>query len=138
MKSYYRIMLGKQSLYAKEAREGNYIGVGWLPDVDLTNKLPDNWREFNKEYIPIYLDKNPSKTKIAAGLACGMLHTITKGIVVGDIILSPDGQGNYFVGEITGGYEYHKDSDLPHRRGIHWYQRVISRDELSESLRNSA
>ena len=44
-------MLGKKSIHAKEAHDGNYIGAGWLSDIDLTNKLPDNWREFNKKYI---------------------------------------------------------------------------------------
>lgn len=131
-------MLGKKSAYAKEAHEGNYIGAGWLPDVDLTNELPDNWREFNQKYIPIYLQLNPDKTKVSAGLACGMLHTIAKGILVGDIILCPDGQGSYLVGEVTGNYEYHEGTNLPHRRNVRWYARTISRDEISESLRNSA
>ena len=131
-------MLGKKSVYAKEAHEGNYIGAGWLPDVDLANKLLDNWREFNKEYIPIYLDQNPDKTKVSAGLACGMLHTIAKGVLIGDIILCPDGQGSYLVGEVIGDYGYHKGAKLPHRRNVRWYARTISRDEISESLRNSA
>ena len=51
MKHYYRIMLGQKSIYAEEAYNGNYIGAGWLEDINLTNKLPDNWREFNKKYI---------------------------------------------------------------------------------------
>ena len=131
-------MLGKKSAYAKEAHEGSFIGAGWLPDLDLTNKLPDNWREFNQKYIPIYLEQNPDKTKVSAGLACGMLRTITKGVLIGDIILCPDGQGNYLVGEVTGDYEYHKGEVLPHRRSVRWYGRNISRDEVSESLRNSA
>jgi restriction system protein len=67
-----------------------------------------------------------------------MLHTIAKGILVGDIILCPDGQGSYLVGEVTGDYEYHKGANLPHRRNVRWYARTISRDEVSESLRNSA
>jgi restriction system protein len=138
MKNYYRIMLGKKSVYAKEAHDGNYIGAGWLPEVDFTNKLPDNWREFNQKYITIYLEQNPDKTKVSAGLACGMLHTITKGVLVGDIVLCPDGLGSYLVGEVTGDYEYHREATLPHRRNVRWYARHISRDELSESLRNSA
>lgn len=138
MKNYYRIMLGKKSIYAKEAHEGNYIGAGWFEDVDLTNKLSDNWREFNSKFIPLYLKKDPEKTKISAGLACGMLYTITKGILIGDIVLCPDGQGNYYVGEVIGNYEYHKGIALPHRRSVRWYAKTISRDELSESLRNSA
>ncbi len=138
MKNYYRIMLGKKSVYAEEAHRGNFIGAGWFKDVDLTNKLPDNWRDFNSKFIPLYLEKNPDKTRVSAGLACGMLYTIAKGILIGDVVLCPDGQGNYFVGEITGNYEYHKDQTLPHRRNVSWFSRTISRDEISESLRNSA
>lgn len=131
-------MLGKKSVYAKEAHEGNYIGAGWFDSVDLTNKLSDNWRDFNKKFIPIYLKENPDKTKVSAGLACGMLYTIAKGILVGDIVLCPDGSGNYFIGEVTGDYEYHKGKILAHRRGVRWYTKTISRSEMSEPLRNSA
>jgi restriction system protein len=138
MKNYYRIMLGRKSVYAEEAHKGNFIGAGWFEDVDLTNKLPDNWRDFNSKFIPLYLEKNPDKTKVSAGLACGMLYTITKGVSIGDIVLCPDGQGNYFVGEIIGNYEYHKNQTLPHRRSVRWFSRTISRDEISESLKNSA
>jgi restriction system protein len=43
----------------------------------------------------VFLEQNPDKTKIAAGLACGMLWTISKGIQIGDVVLCPDGKGNY-------------------------------------------
>jgi len=138
MKNYYRIMLGRQSIYAKEAYEGNYIGAGWFENIDLTDKLSDNGRKFNKKFIPIYLRKYPDKTKVSAGLACGMLYTIAKGISIGDIVLCPDGQGNYSVGEVVSDYEYHKNATLSHRRNVRWYTKTISRDETSESLRNSA
>ncbi len=130
-------MLGKQSIYAKEAHEGNYIGAGWLPEVDLTKKLTDNWREFNKEMIPLYLSKYPDKTKIAAGLACAMVHTVSRGILKGDIVLCPDGQRNYFVGEVTGDYFFQPGTSLPHRRSVNWYPGTISRDGMSEQLKNS-
>lgn len=130
-------MLGQKSIYAKEAHEGNYIGAGWLPDIDLSGKLPDNWREFNKKYIPLYLEKNPEKKKISAGLACGMLYTICKGIMIGDIVLCPDGSGNYYIGEVTGDYTFVKGGALPHRRSVRWFSRSVSRDEMSESLQNS-
>ena len=131
-------MLGQRSIYADECYKNNFIGAGWLEDVDLTNKLPDNWREFNKKFIPLLLEKDPSKTKVSAGLACGMLWTIAKGISVGDIVLCPDGKGNYYVGEIIGEYEYHKGEILPHRRPVRWFSKIISREEMSESLRHSA
>lgn len=137
MKNYYRIMLGKKSAYIKEAVEGNFIGAGFLENIDLTNHLPDSWRDFNKEFIPVFLKTNPDKTKVSAGLACGMLWTIVKGIQVGDIILSPDGNGNYMVAEITGSYEYYPGQILPHRRPVKWLQNSISRESFSDSLKNS-
>ena len=42
------------------------------------------------------------KSKISAGLSCGALHTVCKGIIQEDIVLSPDGRGSYMVGEIVG------------------------------------
>lgn len=137
MKNYYRIMLGRKSIYAEEAYKGNFIGGGWLEDINLTNKLSENWREFNKEMIPVFLEKYPDKTKVAAGLACGSLHTITKGIQIGDIVLCPDGKGNYYVGEVTSGYSYHKGEVLPHRRGVQWFSKVIERSRMSQALQNS-
>lgn len=137
MKNYYRIMLGRQSVYADEAYEGNFIGANYAIDIDLTNKLPENWREFNKEFIPRYLENNPGKTRVAAGLSCGFLWTISKGIQIGDIVLCPDGKGSYYVGEITSDYSYHKKENLPHRRNVRWYSKTISRSQMSDSLRNS-
>lgn len=130
-------MLGKKSIYTEEAYKNNFIGAGWLSDIDLKNKLPENWRDFNKEMIPICLEKDSAKSKISAGLACGMLWTISKGIQIGDIVLCPDGQGNYYVGEVTDDYKYYSGENLPHRRPVRWLSRNITREELSESLRNS-
>ena len=138
MKNYYRIMLGKQSVFSQEAYKGNFIGAGWLGDIDLTNKFPQNWREFNKKYIPLYQEKNPDKTKVSAGLACAMLWTISKGIQLGDVVLCPNGQGSYYIGEVTGDYEYHKGQNLPHQRAVRWYTQTVTREGMSEPLRNSS
>lgn len=137
MKNYYRIMLGRHSKHADEAHEDNFIGAGWFGNIDLTNKLTEDWRDFNKEMIPVYLEKHPEKSKIAAGLACGMLHTIAKGISTGDIVLCPDGEGNYYVGEVVGDYEYHEEEILPHRRSVRWFDSPIPREDMSEALQNS-
>jgi len=106
-------MLGRKSVFFQEAFDGHYVGAGWLEDLDLTDKFPENWREFNKKYIPIYQKKNPDKTKVAAGLACGMLWTIARGMLVGDIVLCTDGQGSYLVGsnepntpQLSGSYRH--------------------------------
>ena len=138
MKNYYRIMLGRKSIHANEAYKGNFIGVSWFENIDLANKLPENWRDFNKEMIPEYIKENPESSKVAAGLACGFLWTITKGIIIGDVVLCPDGKGEYYVGEVTGEYEYHKGGILPQRRPVRWYINKIERSQMSEALQNSA
>src|SRR5213083_1788843 len=99
MKSYYRILLGRKSVYAQECFAGNFIGADLGIAEDLTGKLPEKWRVFNQAYIPIYLAAHPDKTRIAAGLACGCVLTIAVGIKKGDIIVSPDGNGRYHIGE---------------------------------------
>jgi len=137
VKEFYRVMLGRGSMYAQECREQGFIGAGFDINQDLTNSLPDNWREFNQHFIPIYLDANPGKSKIAAGLSCGFLWTICKKIQVGDTVLSPDGKGRYFVGEVQSDYRFVPGANQPHQRQVHWSDEMIERSEMSESLRNS-
>lgn len=138
MKSYYRVMLGQKSKYAEECLSGGYVGAGFGIAQDLGKRLPDEWRVFNREFIPVFLTAHTDKTKIGAGLACGFLWTVSKGIKIGDIILSPDGSGFYRVGEVTGDYYYAPDTPLPHRRAVHWFDKTVDRAAMSEALRNSA
>ena len=137
MKTYYRVMLGKQSIHATDCFQGNFIGADYGLTVDLTCKLPDSWRDFNAEFIPIYLKNRPTKTKIAAGLACGTLWTIARGMQKGDIVLCPDGAGQYRVGEIVGDYYHAPGQVLPHRRPVRWLPQVIDRVNMSDALKNS-
>ena len=138
MKNYYRVMLGQTSVYAAECFAGNFIGTDFDIDQDLTKKLPDEWRAFNKEFIPVYLATHPGKTKIGAGLACGALWTVSKGILKGDIVLCPDGTGKYRVGEVSGDYYYEAGKNLFHRRPVTWLNETIDRAMMSDALRNSA
>lgn len=138
MKYYRRVMLGRKSIYAEKCFAENFIGTDFDIGMDLTNKLPDDWRVFNKEFIPVYLARHPDKTKIGAGLACGMLWTVSKGINTGDIVLCPDGKGHYRVAEVTGDYIYMPASILPHARPVRWYNQIIDRESMSEALKKSA
>ncbi len=137
MKSYYRVMLGRRSAYAAECFRDGFIGADFGIDEDLTRKLPEQWKDFNQMFIPVFLANNPEKTKIGAGLACGALWTVSKGIKKGDIILSPDGTGTYRLGEVLGDYYYVKGGNLPHRRKIRWLDTTIDRSVMSEALQNS-
>lgn len=137
MKSYYRVMLGKKSVHASECQKGGFVGTDFDIHEDLSRKLPEEWREFNKTFIPVLLANEPGRSKISAGLACGAIWTVSKGIKRGDIVLSPDGSGSYLVGEVLGDYYYAPGQMLPHRRKIQWLNVSIARTEMSEALQNS-
>jgi len=137
MKKYYRLMLGRKSIHTEVCLAGNFVGIDYGIHQDLSGRLPDEWREFNKEFIPVFLNNRPDKTKIAAGLACGATWTVSKGMLIGSIVLCPDGSGEYHVGEIVGDYSYEAGEILPHRRPVKWSGQMISRADMSDGLRNS-
>jgi restriction system protein len=137
MKSYYRVMLGERSIHANECFDGGFIGADFGINEDLTSKLGDDWRAFNREFIPVFMSSHPDKSKVGAGLACGFLWTVAKGIRQGDLVISPNGEGGYRVAEVTGEYFYSPGTILPHRRGVHWFPAVIDRAEMSDALRLS-
>jgi restriction system protein len=136
-RNYYRVMLGGRHAHADACLQGGFIGADYDLRVDLTDKLPEDWRSFNAEFIPVWQQNYPDKSRIAAGLACGQLHTVAKGIRPGDIVLCPDNSGHYNVGEVTGDYFYEPNGVLPHRRPVKWLGTTVERSQMSEELRNS-
>lgn len=135
MAAYYRMMLGAGSIYAFECFKGEFIGADYGIRRDLSAHLPDQWSAFNAAFVPVWMDLNPGKSKIAAGLACGSLWTVAKGIHVGDTVLASDGAGSYRAGEVMGGYYYEAEGVLPHRRSVRWHEPAIAKDALSPALR---
>ena len=133
MKKHYRVMLGQKSVHAAEGFAGNFIGADFEIPQDLTPDLPDDWRLFNKKFIPIFMASHPSKTKIGAGLACGALWTVSKGLLKGDTVLCPDGSGAYSVGEVAGDYYYAPDKQLLHRRPVKWLAKTIQRSDMTDA-----
>jgi restriction system protein len=117
--------------------KGNFIGVDFGLHQDLTGKFLNSWREFNKVFIPIYQEIFPEKKKVTSGLYCATIWVCMKGLKNGDIVLSPDGNGNYRIAEITGDYYYVENQILPHRRPVKWLSNSIEKSQLSESLKNS-
>jgi len=135
MKSYYRVMLGKKNLHAEECIAGNFIGADFGIEEDLTNRLPDEWRAFNKVFLPIWIAAHPGASKITGGLFCGYTWTVAKGIQRGDLVLCPDGQGTVHVAEVIGDYQYVQDGVLPHRRAVRWLDATIDRSAMSDGLK---
>lgn len=131
-------MLGKGSKFAKMCREEGYIGANFNINVDLSDSLFENWRDFNKKFIPVWMAHEEGRSKAVAGLQCGFLWTIVKGLQKGDIVLCPSGQGYYYVGTIISDYYYIPNTELPHRRKVEWMDKVIDRKTMSKELRNSS
>ena len=137
MPSIYRVMLGAGSAHAKDAVSGGFVGADFTIQQDLTGHLPDDFRDFNTEFIPLFLANNPDKNKIGAGLACGFLWTVAKGMQAGDIVLSPDGSGHYHVGDVMGDYYCALGEVLQHRRPVRWRPNVVNRADMSAGLKAS-
>ncbi len=137
MKSYYRVMLGQKSVHAEECFAGSFIGTDFGINIDLTHKLGEDLRDFNREFVPIIQRTHQNQSKISAGLACGALWTVSKKIQKGDVVLCPDGKGTYHVGEVSGDYYYKPGEILFHRRPVTWRDVTIDRMAMSETLQHS-
>ena len=136
-KRYNRIMLGRGGMYADQCRAEGFIGVDFLSDIDFSNQLSDSLQEFNKTYVPLWLKVHPDKSKTSAGLSCGFTWTVCKGLQNNDVVLSPNGRGEYYVGMIESEYFFVRGGILPHRRKVKWLKKTISKKQMSQKLQNS-
>ena len=118
--------------------ECGFIGVDFGINIDLSNDLSSDVKHFKEKYRPVYLEARPDKSKVAAGLACGSIWTVFCILKKGDVVLCPDGKGEYCVGEIASDYYHEKSKILQHRRKVNWHKTTVSRNDMSEALRNSA
>ena len=130
---FYKVMLGRGSADADECRANGFIGTDFDVFEDLTNQLPENWRDFSERWIPHFMLTRTSK--ISAGLAAGQLWVVSKGISQGDIVLCPTGRpGEIVAGEVISDYEFVPGGPLPHRRRVNWLPGTLRKEEMSASL----
>ena len=87
--------------------------------------------------MPKWLGLFPEKSRVAAGLACGSLWTVGRGIAEGDLVISPNGQGTYRAARVVGPYSYVDGADLPHQRPVQWVSASFPRTEMSDGLQRS-
>lgn len=134
---YYRVFLGSGAKFATQALQEGWVGTGWIEHEDLTRRFPENWRDFNAEFIPLVMKHNGVGSKVGAGLACGMTWTLGRGFEIGDIVISSDQSDTFHIGRVQSDYEYVAGGPLPHRRQVEWTGRTFRREEVSEELRRS-
>lgn len=137
MPNYYRMILGSGNAFAAESLAGNFVGVDFGMPIDFSGKFGEDWHDFNKRYIPTYLNHSPERNRIAAGLACSSLYTVGMKMQTSDYVISPVGNGNYRVGQISGDYRYVANSNLPHRRTVQWLDNTIPTSQMSSELMRS-
>ena len=138
MKKYFRVFLGSGGEHLKECVEKGFIGVHYGFETSLTPYLEETWSDSRGKIKPVYNQFNPGKSAVGAGLSCGALWTFGKGMQRGDLVFSPDGNGNYFSGEVTGEYKYVADSFFPHQREVSWHKATFGKNEMSEDFRKAA
>lgn len=137
MKRYFRVFLGSGAEHIKDCVEQGYMGIGYGFHESLTPYLSETWPESREKLKPVYMKYNPEKSPVGAGLSCGALWTFAQGMQRGDIVFSPDGNGNYFVGEVAGEYRYVDSSFFPHQRHVTWRTGTFPRAEMSDELKKS-
>jgi restriction system protein len=134
---YYRVFVGSRGKFATQALEEGWVGTGWIEGHNLTGRFPDNWKDFNAEFIPLVMEHDGVGSKVGAGLACSMTWNLGRGVQIGDIIISSDKADTFHIGKVSGDYEFVEGGPLSHRRQVEWTGQTFRRDEASDELRRS-
>ncbi len=75
MKAYNRVMAGSRSVHANQCFNEGFIGVDYQISTDLTGRLPEDWRDFNREFVPIYMQSHPDKSSGQQRTMYSLRHT---------------------------------------------------------------
>jgi len=135
---YMRLRTGREHQWFDDFYNNNYIAVGFNLDINLSDSLYDNWREFNKKFIPEIIKREPSKSRVAAGLNCGVIWTLSKGIEKDTIVLCQDKDKNYHPCKVVSNYYYDEKLGTQfHRRKVEWFDKSIKVSEMSKELISS-
>lgn len=137
MRNYYRVFLGAGGKHTEACVKDGFIGVNYGFKESLTPYLADTNSESRVKMKPTYFKYNPDQSPVGAGLSCSVLWTVAQGMQRGDVVICPDGNGNYFSAEISGEYQYDSNSDLPHQRPVIWRPQTFPRTAMTEDLKKA-
>lgn len=107
------------------------VGLGWC--------LETNFSNFDlTEIKKVLLETYPTKEKSIPTWA-GMINNFVNKMNIGDFVITYEPSSrNYYVGKIISDYSYNsKIIDCPQTRKVRWFSEQISRDLLSNDLKNS-
>lgn len=133
---YWRVMLKTPDRKNKAAEcvSAGYVGVDTAIRKGIRNYLSGGRDDFIQRILPEYMENRPKKTEEGAKRTLRGLWHLAKDMESGDIVLSPSGNGFYYVGEISGSYYYDKEREFFHCRPVKWSDKQILRADMSEPL----
>jgi len=130
--------------FIQACEQGKYVAIGWneLGDLNwlLTEKLSEE--EAKRKLLDLYAKKLKSwhENETQRRINSGQVYRFVKEIKTGDFVLSPTAKRTVLLGKIVGDYypafKRKDDCRYKQRREVQWMQE-ISRDEMSQRLRNS-
>lgn len=124
--------------YAEKFVKGGYMGIGWLPKVNLSRiKSTD-------EIYPLFKEEYPEETnQLAIRQKVEQIACFLFGIKGGDIILTPDNGTEFihygFVRASPTYYYFTKYDGCPfrHRRSVRWKENIIKQEDFSTPFQHT-
>lgn len=132
------VRLGSGGRHADEMIEAGYLGVDYDIDFDLSPNLGRGAEAFRSVMNDVWLEKNPGKKRVSAGLSMGNMWAACEGVREGDFVLTRKADQSFASGTVVGGYEYFPGAILPHRRRVEWRPGTIQLAEMSPELARAA
>lgn len=134
---YARLRTGRDHKWFEIFKKESFVGVSYGLDVDISGDLYPNWKDFNRIYIDEIINRSSEpKSRVAAGLNCGVIWTLSKGLEINDILMCQDKEKNYHFCKISSDYYYNEDAPH-HRRKVEWLDRKVLIEELPTDLKKS-
>lgn len=124
--------------YTQKFLDGGYVGIGWMPDVDLSGVRT------KEELYPLYRETYPDdKSNIVVGQQVGQIARFLLEIRPGDYVITPAGDTErlyYAVMPNDPSYFYATASDgcpYRHRRRVEWIKQPLTRGDFSVPFQNT-
>lgn len=121
--------------YANDFRENSYVGIGWLPELDLSTVADKE--ELRQAMQAAHSDANT----MSVAQNTGQVWRFLNDLIPGTIVVTPtEDTEKLIVGRVNGDYYYEANptgSHYAHRKAVDWSPEFLLRSGLSVPLQNS-
>jgi len=126
---YFMVRLGREYKYAEVSLKNGFVAIGW--------EIPDLRTVAEDKLADVIGDIYPDKTKSQISTSIGQIMKFYSGMIPGDYVLSPFGNGEYRIGKVDGYYFEESPKDgcpYKHRRNIRWFDTILHKEDMSTNL----